>query len=86
MSVAKKAKQGNSRSFQKAWTESFGVTKCNGKALGLYILCTESVGDLLLCISFKIEDVNSYVVFSNPKPLSWPIRVELPCWHFGIRS
>ena len=41
----------------------------NEKVLGLYILCIESVGALLLCISFKTEDVNSYVVFSNPKPL-----------------
>jgi len=29
--------------------------------------CTDSVGALFLCISFK-TDVNSYIVFSNPKP------------------
>jgi len=61
MSVAKKAKKDNWRSFQEACTESFGVIEYNGKAL--CILCIESVGALLLCISFKTEDVNSYVIF-----------------------
>jgi len=42
------------------------VIEHNGKAL--CIVCTESVGALLMCISFKTEDVNSYVIFSNPKP------------------
>jgi len=37
----------------------------NGKAL--CILCTESVGALLLCISFETKDVNSCIIFSNPK-------------------
>jgi len=69
MSVAKKAKKDNWRSFQEACTESFGVIKCNGKALGPYILCAESVGDLLLWISFKTEDVNPHLVFSKPKAL-----------------
>jgi len=65
MSVAKKAKKENWRSFQEACTEPFGVIEHNRKAL--CILCTESVGALLLCISFKTKDVNSYVIFSNPK-------------------
>jgi len=68
MSVAKKAKKDNWRLFQEAWTESFGVIECNGKALGPYILCSESVGALLLCISYA-EDVSSYLVVSNAKPL-----------------
>ena len=38
----------------------------NGKAICM--LCTENVGALLLCISFKTKDVNSYVIFFNPKP------------------
>jgi len=67
MSKTKKVGKDNWRSFREAWTESFGVIEHNGKALGLYIPCTESAGTLLLCISFKTADVNSYVVFSNPK-------------------
>ncbi|XP_073515718.1 harmonin-binding protein USHBP1 isoform X3 [Phyllobates terribilis] len=41
MSTAKKAKTDSGRSFQEAWTESFGVIECNGKAL--CTLCNESV-------------------------------------------
>ncbi|KAG9485345.1 hypothetical protein GDO78_008432 [Eleutherodactylus coqui] len=41
MSTAKKSKPDSGRSFQEAWTESFGVIECNGKAL--CILCNESV-------------------------------------------
>ena len=44
------------------------MIECNGKALGSYILCAESVGALLLCISYA-EDVSSYLVVSNAKPL-----------------
>ncbi|XP_072282288.1 uncharacterized protein [Pyxicephalus adspersus] len=40
-STAKKAKTDSGRSFQKAWTETFGVIECNGKAL--CILCNKSV-------------------------------------------
>jgi len=42
MSVAKKTKKYIRRSFQEAWTESFGVIGCSGKPL--CILCTEIVG------------------------------------------
>ncbi|XP_060548259.1 general transcription factor II-I repeat domain-containing protein 2A-like [Pantherophis guttatus] len=41
MSAAKKAKRDSGRSFQEAWTESFGVIEHNGKAL--CVLCNESV-------------------------------------------
>jgi len=41
MSVAKEAKKDSGRSFQEAWTESFGLIERNGKALR--IICTESV-------------------------------------------
>ncbi|XP_034262212.1 general transcription factor II-I repeat domain-containing protein 2-like [Pantherophis guttatus] len=41
MSTAKKAKADSGRSFQEAWTESFGVIERDGKAL--CILCYESV-------------------------------------------
>ncbi|XP_066461121.1 general transcription factor II-I repeat domain-containing protein 2B-like [Eleutherodactylus coqui] len=41
MSTAKKSKPDSGRSFQEAWTESFGVIERNGKAL--CILCNESV-------------------------------------------
>ncbi|XP_012928620.1 protein FAM200A-like isoform X1 [Heterocephalus glaber] len=43
MTTAKKAKlkTDSGRSFQEAWTESFGVIECNGKAL--CILCSKSV-------------------------------------------
>ncbi|XP_040297400.1 general transcription factor II-I repeat domain-containing protein 2-like [Bufo bufo] len=41
MSAAKKAKTDSGRSFQEAWTESFGVIERNGKAL--CILCNETV-------------------------------------------
>ncbi|XP_026538860.1 general transcription factor II-I repeat domain-containing protein 2A-like [Notechis scutatus] len=41
MSTAKKAKTDSGRSFQGAWTESFGVIERNGKAF--CVLCHESV-------------------------------------------
>ncbi|KAM3848206.1 general transcription factor II-I repeat domain-containing protein 2A-like [Vipera latastei] len=41
MNTAKKAKTDSKRSFQAAWTESFGVIECSGKAL--CVLCNESV-------------------------------------------
>jgi len=42
------------------WLNTMGKHLC--------ILCTESVRALLLCISFKTKDINSYIIFSNPKP------------------
>jgi len=50
MSVAKKAKNDNWRSFQEAWTESAGVIEWNGKALA-YIFYVLKRLELCYCAS-----------------------------------
>jgi len=69
MSVAKKA---SGKSFQQAWTESFGVIENKRNALCVFVL--KVLEALLICISFKTKNDNAHVVFSNLWFLNWGPR------------
>jgi len=43
-----------------------------------------SLEALLLYVFYKTKDAKAYVFLTQN--LSWPIKVTLPCWHFGIHK
>jgi len=49
-------------------------------------VCNVSLEPLLLCVFILRQKMLMHELFFLTQNLSWPINVELLCWHFGIHG